>query len=70
LNGIVAKNQTYFNMAIIKNSKNLIIKTENKESVIVGKKIKEITENKWVEATDGKLILNSLKKIISNGRNK
>jgi hypothetical protein len=57
-------------MAIIKTSKNMIIKTENKETVIVGKKIEDITETKWIEATSGKLILTSLKKIISNGSSK
>lgn len=54
-------------MAIIKISKNMIVKTINKETIICGNKLEEITEKKWVEATDGKLILSSLKKIFSNG---
>lgn len=54
-------------MAIIKISKNMIIKTANKETIICGRKFEEITEKKWVEATSGKLILISLKKIFSNG---
>lgn len=57
-------------MAIIKTSKNMIIKTENKETVMVAKKIEDTTETKWVEATNGKLILTSLKKIIANGSGK
>ena len=54
-------------MAIIKISKNMIIKTANKETIICGRKLEEITEKKWVEATSGKLILSSLKKIFSDG---
>lgn len=54
-------------MAIIKSAKNMIIKTTNKENIICGKKMIEITATKWVEATDGKLILSSPKKIFSNG---
>lgn len=54
-------------MAIIKTSKNMIIKTTNKESIICGKKLGEIAISKWVEAMDGKLVLNSPKKIYSNG---
>lgn len=45
----------------------MIIRTTNKEVVICGKKLVETTETKWVEATEGKLTLNSPKKIISNG---
>lgn len=54
-------------MAIIKISKYMIIKTANKETIICGNKLEEITEKKWVEATAGKLVLTSLKKIFSNG---
>lgn len=39
-------------MAIIKISKNMIVKTINKETIICGNKLEEITEKKWVEATD------------------
>lgn len=45
----------------------MIIKTTNKESIICGKKLEEITASKWVEATNGKLVLSSPKKIFSNG---
>ncbi|WP_175549555.1 hypothetical protein [Chryseobacterium polytrichastri] len=57
-------------MAIIKTSKNMIIKTTNKESVVCGKKIEETTESKWVEAINGKLVLSTPKKIFSNGNRK
>lgn len=57
-------------MAIIKTSKNMIIKTINKESIICGKKLEEIAISKWVEATDGKLVLSSPKKIFSHGNRK
>lgn len=45
----------------------MVIKTTNKEIIICGKNLEEITEKKWVEAMDGKLVLSSLKKIFSNG---
>lgn len=54
-------------MAIIKTSRNMVIKTLNKETIICGGKLTEISHKKWVEATDGKSVLNSPKKIISNG---
>ncbi|PWW16252.1 hypothetical protein DEU40_13119 [Chryseobacterium sp. AG844] len=70
MSGIVEKNQTFFNMAIIKRSKNMIIKTTNKETIICGKRLEEIATSKWVEAMDGKLVLNSPKKIHSHGNRK
>ena len=54
-------------MAIIKHAKNMIIKTANKETLICKGKLTEVTTVKWLEATEGKLIMNSIKKIISNG---
>ncbi|MGR3854375.1 MULTISPECIES: hypothetical protein [Chryseobacterium] len=57
-------------MAIIKRSKNMIIKTTNKETIICGKRLEEIATSKWVEAMDGKLVLNSPKKIHSHGNRK
>ena len=48
----------------------MIIKTTEKETYICGKKLTEISESKWVEATEGKLILTSPKKILSNGNRK
>lgn len=54
-------------MAIIKHAKNMIIKTVNKETLICKGKLTEVTAVKWLEATEGKLIMNSVKKIISNG---
>lgn len=54
-------------MAIIKTSKNMILKSINKETIVCGGKVLEISQKKWMEATDGKLILSSPKKIVSNG---
>lgn len=54
-------------MAIIKTAKNIIIQTTNKE-INLGKKFEEIAEEKYLEATNGNITLNSVKKIIKNGR--
>lgn len=56
-------------MAITKIAKNIII-TTSKKDVSISKKYIEITEEKYVEATKGNLILNSMKKIISDGNTK
>lgn len=53
-------------MAINKIAKNIIIATKKKE-ISISKIFKETTEEKYVEATNGNLVLNSMKKIISNG---
>lgn len=45
----------------------MIIKSRNKETIICLVKLNEIAKKKWVEATNGKLVLNSTKKIYSNG---
>lgn len=48
----------------------MIIKTTNKEAVICKYRLEETSKSKWLEATEGKLILNSPKKISSNGNRK
>jgi hypothetical protein len=53
-------------MAINKIAKNIIIKTRGKE-VSISKKYVEVTEEKYVEATNGSLVLTCIKKIISHG---
>ncbi|SMP35935.1 hypothetical protein [Flavobacterium hercynium] len=53
-------------MAINKIAKNIITVSQNKE-VSISKKFVETTEEKYVEATNGNLVLTSMKKIFSNG---
>ena len=53
-------------MAINKTAKNIIISTKRKE-ISVSKKFLEITDEKFLEATKGNLVLNCMKKIISHG---
>ena len=45
----------------------MILKTTNKETIICGNRLTEISDSKWVEATEGKLVLRSPRKILSNG---
>jgi hypothetical protein len=53
-------------MAIIKRAKNIIIHTTNKE-INLGKKFEEISDEKYLEATNGNIMLNSVKKVMKNG---
>ncbi len=53
-------------MAINKTAKNIIISTKKKE-ISFSKKILESTDEKFLEATKGNLVLNCMNKIISNG---
>ncbi|WP_169051717.1 hypothetical protein [Flavobacterium sp. H122] len=54
-------------MAILKQSKNMIVNVKNDYNLQVGKKLEKIASKLNVEAMKGNLVLASNKKIVSDG---